>query len=125
MARSRCAGRTDHAGGGLNLRGYAGYLAPEKIGNNQYVTYKGTNGASINLEVEFDSYLGLNKVFWKKHLTFRTYAFADAGIIDVYDAENNFTFSAPRADAGLGIAMTIKKFYRLNHIFFPKTKETI
>tara|TARA_B110000211_G_scaffold234224_1_gene302962 strand:+ start:19 stop:1686 length:1668 start_codon:yes stop_codon:yes gene_type:complete len=107
---------TFHAGGGLNLRGYAGYLAPEQIGTTQHATYKGTNGASINLEIEFDNYLGLNKLFWKRHLTFRTYAFADAGIIDVYDAEDKFTFKAPRADAGLGIALTIKKFYRLNTV---------
>ncbi len=107
---------TFHAGGGLNLRGYAGYLAPEQIGTTQHATYKGTNGASINLEIEFDNYLGLNKLFWKRHLTFRTYAFADAGIIDVYDAEDKFTFKAPRADAGLGIALTIKKFYRLNAV---------
>ena len=107
---------TFHAGGGLNLRGYAGYLAPEKIGDNQYATYKGTNGASINIEIEFDNYLGLNTLFWKKHLTFKTYAFADAGIIDVYEAKENFVFKAPRADAGLGVALTIKKFYRLNAV---------
>ena len=107
---------TFHAGGGLNLRGYAGYLAPEKIGDNQYSTYKGTNGASINIEIEFENYLGLNTLFWKKHLTFKTYAFADAGVIDVYEAKENFVFKAPRADAGLGVALTIKKFYRLNAV---------
>ncbi len=41
-------------GGGLNLRGYAGYLAPEvdKQGN-LVMSYKGSSGAAINAELEF------------------------------------------------------------------------
>jgi len=107
---------TFHAGGGLNLRGFAGYLAPEQVGATQYATYKGTNGASINVELEFDNYLGINNLFWRKYINIKTYAFADAGIIDVYKADENLTFSKPRADAGLGMALTIKKFYRLNAV---------
>lgn len=107
---------TFHAGGGLNLRGYAGYLAPEQVGNTQYSTYKGTNGASINLEIEFDNYLGINQLFWKRFINIKTYAFADAGMIDVYNSTEHISIAKPKADAGLGMALTIKKFYRLNAV---------
>ena len=41
-------------GGGLNLRGYSGYLAIEPNADGKYVqTYVGTSGASINTELEF------------------------------------------------------------------------
>lgn len=105
-----------HAGGGLNLRGYAGYLTPEQKGGQQISTYKGTNGGSINLEIEFDHYLGLNRLFWRKYISIQTYAFADAGIIDIYDGNNTIKFAQPRADAGLGTSVTIHKFYRMNSV---------
>jgi aminopeptidase N len=38
------------------------------------------------------------------------YAFADAGVIDYGDAINNTWISDLRADAGLGSALTIKKW---------------
>lgn len=101
-----------HAGGGLNLRGYAGYLIPEQVDGTIFSAYKGTSGASINLELEFDRYLGLNSVnLFRRWIAFKTYAFADAGIINVVDSDP-FYFSAPRVDAGMGYTVTIKKFYQ-------------
>ena len=42
-----------HAGGGLNLRGYAGYLVVQEDKNSQIVAaYKGNSGAAINIEME-------------------------------------------------------------------------
>jgi hypothetical protein len=38
------------AGGGLNIRGYAGYLLPVNTNNTQVYVYSGTNGASCNAE---------------------------------------------------------------------------
>ena len=100
-----------HAGGGLNLRGYAGYLIPEQVDGTIFSAYKGTSGASINLELEFDRYLGLNSVnLFRRWIVFKTYAFADAGtsmwLIQIH------LFSAPRVDAGMGYTVTIKKFYQ-------------
>jgi hypothetical protein len=44
-------------GGGLNLRGYAGYLAPIEDKNGKVViAYQGTSGAAINAELEFDQF---------------------------------------------------------------------
>ena len=101
-----------HSGGGLNLRGYSGYLAPEELDGELVSTYKGTVGASVNIEGEFQRYLGLNQSKLKRYLDFRTYAFFDAGIINVGNANLLSTkIAEPRVDAGLGIALKIKKFY--------------
>ena len=39
-------------GGGLNLRGYAGYLVPDYGGNENIYVYKGSSGAAFNAELE-------------------------------------------------------------------------
>ena len=43
-----------HAAGGLNLRGYSGYLAPEfnSDGTISSFDYNGTSGASLNTEID-------------------------------------------------------------------------
>ena len=39
-------------GGGLGLRGYAGYVAPELTGNGDLMlTYRGNSGAALNAEL--------------------------------------------------------------------------
>jgi aminopeptidase N len=93
-----------HSGGGLNLRGYAGYLAPE-FDENGIITdfgYMGTSGASISTEVDFTNYLP----YEFKNLGIKYYAFADAGVI----TSKNLTmrdllgsFNELRADAGIGL----------------------
>ena len=103
-----------HSGGGLNLRGYSGYFAPEIIDGEVIATYKGTSGAAINIELEFDRYLGLNSLL-RKWIDFRTYAFADAGFINIIET-NQFDFTEPRIDAGLGLTVTLKKFYQLETV---------
>ena len=51
-------------GGGLNLRGYAGYYAPEINDEGNYVlSYNGTSGASISAELEFQNIFSLNRIF--------------------------------------------------------------
>jgi aminopeptidase N len=105
-----------HSGGGLNLRGFAGYFSPEIINGEVMATYKGTSGTSVNIELEFDGYLGLNTIkYLRKWSTFRTYVFADAGIINILDL-GPFDFAEPRVDAGLGFTVTVKKFYQLETV---------
>ena len=91
-----------HHSGGLNLRGYSGYLAPEydDNGNFDFFGYRGTSGGSINLEVDFTSLIprSINTIGIKP------YIFADAGIITNKElSRENFidTFSEIRADAGM------------------------
>ena len=100
-----------HYGGGLNLRGYAGYLAPYNAGNDQVQTFAGSSGGAFNLEVGFDNYIpflsgsALSRTF---HMD--AYAFGDAGVINRNQIQNSLKLANIRADAGLGTALTIKQW---------------
>ena len=106
-----------HAGGGLNLRGYAGYLAPEFDDNGTITSlnYNGTSGAAFNTEIDFTAYLPYsirkNKI--------ASYLFADAGIIsneDINTVNYKTAFTDLRADAGIGFTYTFGKFGPLDNI---------
>jgi aminopeptidase N len=106
-------------GGGLNLRGYAGYLVPQadKNGNIHYA-YRGNSGASFNAELEFDKIFKFIRIIdqngiikWVKN-TFKlnTYLFGDIGVINYNAPSENLLLADFRADAGIGTALTIKKW---------------
>jgi len=99
-----------HHGGGLNLRGYAGYLAPEMTEGGQVLAYRGMSGAAVNLELEFDRLLGSDSWPLRKWVGLNTYLFGDAGIISINPQGAAPSFAMPRADAGLGLALTVKQW---------------
>ncbi len=112
-----------HMGGGLNLRGYAGYLIAEQRNGQLLIGYKGRSGVSTNVEIEFDNYIKLKPKFTRKWLHLDAYLFADAGIIELSQVPNlnNYwniipttMWSSVRLDAGLGVAATIKKWWRFS-----------
>jgi aminopeptidase N len=108
---------TNHfqAGGGLNLRGYAGYLAPFQRADGTIVpVYKGNSGAAVNAELEFDRFFPIRPKFTRKWLKINTYLFADAGFLQSNLPGEKMAFATPRADAGIGTAFTIKKWGPLN-----------
>lgn len=100
-------------GGGLNLRGYAGYVAPQETSNGSIVyTYKGQTGGAVNAELEFSSLFRIRRPGWFTN-TFKvvTYLFGDAGLINYNTPlDDVLKMSDVRADAGIGAAITIKKF---------------
>ncbi len=101
-------------GGGLNLRGYSGYLAPQLHSDSTTIsnTYKGQTGAAVNAELEFDGIIKIKKQNWLTR-TFKltTYLFGDAGLINYNSISDHvLKMSDLRVDGGLGIALTIKKF---------------
>lgn len=102
------------AGGGLNLRGYMGYLLPQVDANGNYrYNYKGTSGASVTAEIDFSKYFGFISKATKQTLAFGTYLFGDAGVINTnYNAEP-FALSDIMVDAGVGTTLTIQKWGRL------------
>jgi len=106
-----------HAGGGLNLRGYAGYLAPE-FDDNGVITdfgYMGTSGASISTEIDFTNYLPYE--FTQLGLTY--YAFADAGVITSENLKMEdllSSFNELRADAGFGLAYSFNNWGALDMV---------
>jgi aminopeptidase N len=105
-------------GGGLNLRGYAGYLVAENKNGQLLIGYKGRSGAAANIEVDFDNYIKLRPKFTRNWLHADVYLFADAGTIEMsnanlaqyWDIQPTTTWSAIRADAGLGLAFTVKNW---------------
>lgn len=106
-------------GGGLNLRGYAGYLIAEEKDGQILLGYKSRSGAAFNAEMDFDGLVKFAPKAFRNWLHLDAYLFADAGLMELsrYDSLNAYanltpanTWSSVRADAGLGVAMTIKKW---------------
>ncbi len=106
--------------GGLNLRGYAGYLAPNSLMAGNPYLYQGSYGSSISVEVDFDRFIPLRPKFTRNWLRTDLYLFADAGIL-----KNNLGYSyfevipyhVPlRADAGIGAALNITRWGKRNLI---------
>jgi Peptidase family M1 domain len=106
-------------GGGLDLRGYAGYFAPDQRGNTLMEGYKGRSGAAVNVEVGLENYMP-----WKPHLLSNwlhanVYAFGDAGVMELSNFQQGYInqitpnatyWSNVHVDAGLGFAFTIKSW---------------
>lgn len=105
-------------GGGLNLRGYAGYFAPDEHNNGLLTGYKGRSGASASVEISFENYLQWRPRFTRNWLRANLYAFGDAGVMELSSYPvSNFRVTAPsstwstlHADAGVGCAFTIKNW---------------
>jgi aminopeptidase N len=102
------------AGGGLDLRGYAGYLMPTYDWyRNVNNTYKGTSGYAENVEVEFQELFGfIGRAVPKVSsvIGMSTYLFGDIGGINFNKTGQQLAFGDFRADAGVGAALTIKRF---------------
>jgi len=106
-----------HHGGGLNLRGYSGYLAPEESGDGTLRSaYRGSSGWAYNGELEFARYIPLRPKFTRNWLSINSYLFADAGSINYDLPEEKLKLGELRADAGIGITATIKKFFSLQTV---------
>ncbi len=103
-------------GGGLNLRGYAGYLAAEQKDDEIVFAYKGQSGASINIELEFDKFIKFKPAAIRNYIKLDTYVFADAGLININLPEKDPEFTDIRIDAGIGAALTIKRWGVLQQV---------
>lgn len=99
-----------HSGGGLNLRGFTGYLAPE-LNDDSLLRFinAGNSGIAFNTEFEFDDLIRILPSF-KHWVELKTYLFADAGIININQQTERMVFSNLRMDAGLGTALEIKRW---------------
>ncbi len=105
-----------HMGGGLNLRGYAGYLAPVNSGAFQYNMFRGNGGTSASIEVDFDRFIPFHPKFTRNWLKVDLYAFGDAGILYNSNLSTENVVSPLRADAGLGTAFNIIRWGKRNLI---------
>lgn len=104
-------------GGGLNVRGFAGYKAPVGDTSNQYQLYKGNSGMALNAELDLDRLIKFAPKATRNWLHIDLYAFADAGFIADKPLTDKWYFAnALRTDAGLGTALTIKRWWYLGNI---------
>jgi aminopeptidase N len=105
-------------GGGLDLRGYAGYFAPDLHNGSYMAGYKGRSGVAANAEVDLENYMPLSPKFFRNWLHVNVYAFGDAGIMQLSSYSlPNYTVLQPtdvwgtfHMDAGIGSAFTIKSW---------------
>lgn len=111
---------TNHftAGGGLNLRGYSGYLlARQNADGTQSYDYKGTTGAAFNSEIEFgELFKFINPRFLNNSIKIQPYLFGDAGIININAPGKANIMSDVMADAGVGTTFSIVRWGRLYNI---------
>ncbi len=106
-----------HFGGGLNMRGYAGYLLAEKDKyNNVMPAYKGNSGFAVNAEVDFNRIVKVKSQKLKDIFNLNTYLFADMGAIAYTNSNSEQQLSQVRVDVGAGLALTIKKWGPLQGI---------
>jgi hypothetical protein len=104
---------TNHfsAGGGLNLRGYSGYLLAEKNADGSFsFNYKGTTGAAFNMELEFGELFRFNPRFLKNTLKIQPYLFGDAGTINKNLPGKAIVMTDVLFDAGVGTTININRW---------------
>ena len=100
-----------HYGGGLNLRGYAGYLGAVEMSDGSIRNfYKNSTGAAFNVELEFDQLIGWNPSFLRNYFDLDCYLFGDIGTINYNYSNESIMFIEPRADAGIGTSLTIQRW---------------
>ena len=101
-------------GGGLGLRGYAGYLAPERDADGNFIfTYRGNTGISASGEIDLDGLVRVRPGKLAQYLHMDVYLFGDIGVMGYRVAKadgQELRLAEPRADAGVGAALTIKKW---------------
>jgi Peptidase family M1 domain len=106
-----------HYGGGLNMRGYAGYLIAHENSDSSITSiYQGHSGIAWNTELEFDKLIHFKPKQLSKFLKFNTYLFADLGIISTNAIDKKIAFSNLRMDAGVGCMLTVKSWGPFNEL---------
>jgi aminopeptidase N len=105
-------------GGGLNLRGYAGYTAINQQGDDliAYPIYAGSSGASVNGELYLHRIVNFKPKLTRNTFSLKPYLFADAGTMLYKDINKKEKIAAPRMDAGAGVLFVIKRFWYLDDV---------
>jgi len=100
-------------GGGLNIRGMAGYAATSSKNQDTFFIYHGNKGLALNLELEFAKLFKINAGKIGNIFKLNPYLFADAGILG-----NGNQYSGLRSDAGIGSTLSINfgKYNKLQPI---------
>jgi Peptidase family M1 domain len=104
-------------GGGMNMRGYAGYELAELDKHGVVIpAYKGPSGVAINEEIDFNRIVRVKNQWLRDHFNLNTYLFGDLGTIAYINSVNVQELASVRTDAGVGLAFTVKKWGALQGI---------
>jgi aminopeptidase N len=104
-------------GGGLDLRGYAGYAIQQFDKYGQVVpVYKGQSGFAVNGELDFNRIVKVKNQKLKDIFALNTYLFGDMGAMAFTNSRGGQELSQVRFDGGAGVALTIKKWGFLQDI---------
>src|SRR5690606_6754895 len=79
----------------------------------QVLTYRGNTGIAASGEVDLDGLVRFRPGKLARYLHLDVYLFGDVGMMGYRRASNGrerLELAAPRADAGAGLALTIKRF---------------
>jgi aminopeptidase N len=96
------------AGGGLNIRGLAGYVVPVVKEGVAYNNYAGSSGASFNMELDFDRFIKIKPYKYTKNFKVDTYIFTDMGVLTYQTNTNEQLLGNLKINAGIGSAITYK-----------------
>lgn len=94
-------------GGGLNLRGYQGYMAPNNSGDTVLSFMRGNRGASVSGELDFSRVFSFIPRI--SFLSANIYLFGDAGIM-AFPFSGSTVHSGLLANAGVGTMFTLKNW---------------
>jgi aminopeptidase N len=101
-------------GGGLNMRGYAGYTLTEQDKDGTlHPIWRSNTAVAENIELEFDQLVRFRPRALRA-LRLNTYLFADAALLTY--TTSSLKIAKPRIDAGLGLALTVRRWYLLEGI---------
>jgi aminopeptidase N len=95
-------------GGGLNIRGYNGYLSPKNTDSEQVFFNAGNAGASVSIEWDLSRFFKFKPKKVSNYVSLSPYLFADGGYIS--KGAKTLLTGATRADAGVGTLLTIKSW---------------
>lgn len=106
-------------GGGLNLRGYAGYQTVSEASNYKdsgifFNAFRGNSGIGANFELNLGNLVTFKPKLTRNWLKVDPYLFTDGGMMLANVkrfGEIVYLASQFRMDAGIGMALSIKKWY--------------
>ena len=96
------------AGGGLNIRGLAGYVVPVEKDGVIYYNNAGNSGAGFNMELDFDRFIKIKPYKYTKNFKVDTYIFTDMGVLTYNTTSNQQLLGDFKINAGVGTAVTYK-----------------
>lgn len=103
-------GQNLHLGGGLNMRGFIGYMLPIITASGSIIGMRSNNGFSFNTELEFGKLFSIKPK--QRFLHINPYFFGDLGWM-VFPYQETVVHTNLLADAGLGFAFTFQNWYKL------------